>query len=58
LPVGDSRQYEASSERFSAAWIRIPSGARGPAVAYAEGRERMFRDDECPMAGQRLNIAG
>lgn len=45
LPVGDSRQCEASIERHSAVWVCVPSGARGAAVAYAEGREMVFRDD-------------
>ncbi len=45
LPVGDSRQCGASIERYPAVWACVPSGARGAAVAYAEYRERLFRDD-------------
>lgn len=48
LPVGDSRQCEASIERYPAVWACVPSGARGPAVAYARCREKVFRQDVRP----------
>lgn len=43
LASGDRRQCETSSERSAAARVLIPSGARGPAVAYAAERKTMFR---------------
>ena len=45
LPVGDSRQYGTSIEHASAVRARVPSGARGIAVAYAEVWEKVFHDD-------------
>lgn len=44
LPVGDSRQCGASIEHASAARVRIPSGARGAAVAYAEAWEKVLHE--------------
>lgn len=45
LPVGDGRQCGASIERSPAARVSRPSGARGAAVAYADDRQTVFRQD-------------
>ena len=42
LASGDRRQCEASDEGSAAARVRIPSGARGPAVAYAAESQTVF----------------
>ena len=42
LPVGDGRRCDASIERSPAARVRIPSGARGVAVAYARAGKWCF----------------
>jgi hypothetical protein len=53
LSVGDSRQYGTSIEHATAVRLAMPSGARGLAVAYAEAREKVFREDGSSEAEQR-----